>query len=219
MIYTSGSTGKPKGVMIENKNLVRLFFNEKTPFDFHEKDVWCMFHSFCFDFSVWEMYGPLLYGGKLLIPSNKLIRNPIGFSEFILKNKVTVLNQTPSSFKTLQDQFLITNKKSHIRYLIFGGEALYPSILSNWKKKKPECKIINMYGITEITVHGTYKKIDKTIIKQNISNIGKPIPTLKAHILDTNLNLLPKGVAGEICISGDGLARGYLNRPELTREK
>ncbi|MBK8549763.1 MAG: amino acid adenylation domain-containing protein [Ignavibacteria bacterium] len=219
IIYTSGSTGKPKGVMIAHNNIVSLFKTEPAIFDFNEKDVWAMFHSFCFDFSVWEMYGALFYGGRLVIVPKHITKDASLFSELLISEKVTVLNQTPSSFYVLQDILAETVKPIFIRYVIFGGEALNPSKLQAWKQTYPACKLINMYGITETTVHVTYTEIEWDNIRSGKSIIGKPIPSLGIYILDSNQNLLPTGIAGELCIKGAGLSRGYLNLPELTSEK
>ncbi|MCK4257933.1 MAG: amino acid adenylation domain-containing protein [Halanaerobiales bacterium] len=219
IIYTSGSTGKPKGVMIEHYNLHRLLFNDQMLFDFDKQDVWTMFHSYCFDFSVWEMWGALLYGGKLVIIPKLIAQNPAEYLEVLSEEKITILNQTPTAFYKLIDEVAKSKKDLNVRYIIFGGEALKPIRLQEWKDIYPETRLINMYGITETTVHVTYKEITEEEIKTNVSNIGKPIPTLTTYIMDKDLNLVATKVAGELCVGGDGLARGYLNRPQLTAEK
>ncbi len=220
VIYTSGTTGKPKGSLIEHRNVVRLLFNDKFQFDFSKKDVWTLFHSYCFDFSVWEMYGALLYGGKLIIVPDSVKRDPFEYRRLLIKEKVTVLNQTPSSFYNLVNVDLESEQKDiDLKYVIFGGEALKPLKLKKWKEKYSQTKLINMYGITETTVHVTYKEITENEINSNISNIGKPIPTLTVYILDKNMKLVPVGVPGEICVGGDGVCRGYLYRQDLTNQK
>ncbi|MGD9581211.1 MAG: amino acid adenylation domain-containing protein, partial [Vampirovibrionia bacterium] len=220
IIYTSGSTGKPKGVMIQHKNVIRLLINDKQLFDFNENDTWTMFHSFCFDFSVWEVYGSILFGGKLIIVPKDAALNPQLFLELLIKEQVTVLNQTPGAFYNLIEEDLKgTDNDLKIRFVIFGGEALKPIMLKQWHFKYPKTKLVNMYGITETTVHVTYKEITDYEINNNISNIGKPIPTLSTYIMDKNLKLNPIGVIGEICVGGEGVARGYVNRPELTKER
>jgi amino acid adenylation domain-containing protein len=217
IIYTSGSTGNPKGVMITHRNVVRLLFNDTNLFDFTEKDTWTLFHSYCFDFSVWEMYGALLFGGKLVIIPKATAQNPAAFLQVVKDQQVTVLNQTPGSFyNIIEEEMGHPSSALALRYVIFGGEALKPGKLARWKERYPQCKLINMYGITETTVHVTYKEIALPEIIRNTSNIGKPIPTLSVLILDRDLNLSPQGAAGELCVGGAGLAKGYLNRPELT---
>ncbi|HEX2924724.1 MAG TPA: amino acid adenylation domain-containing protein [Ruminiclostridium sp.] len=220
VIYTSGTTGKPKGVVIEHRNVVRLMFNDKMQFDFSSNDVWTMFHSFNFDFSVWEMYGALLYGGKLIVIPKLVAQDTAEFLRLLRREKVTVLNQTPTAFYNLIKEEMKQNDKDlAVRYVIFGGEALKPVMLKEWHDKYPEAKLVNMYGITETTVHVTYKEITEKEINLNKSNIGKPIPTLTTYIMDKNLKLLPIGAIGEICVGGDGVGRGYLNREELTAQK
>ncbi|NIM16711.1 MAG: amino acid adenylation domain-containing protein [Candidatus Aminicenantes bacterium] len=220
IIYTSGTTGKPKGVLIEHRNLVRLFFNDKFQFDFNSSDIWSMFHSPCFDFSVWEMYGALLFGGKLIVISKMLARDTSGYLERLKKEKVTVLNQTPTAFYHLcREEMKHDNKALKIRYVIFGGEELHPLKLKPWRSRYPGTKLVNMYGITETTVHVTYKEITDKEIELNQGNIGKPIPTSGTYIMDGESRLLPVEIAGEICVGGAGVSRGYLNRVDLTAEK
>ncbi|MFC0210898.1 non-ribosomal peptide synthase/polyketide synthase [Paenibacillus chartarius] len=221
VIYTSGTTGKPKGTLIEHKNVVRLLFNDKNLFDFCASDTWTLFHSFCFDFSVWEMYGALLYGGKLVIVPSLTAKSPKQFLKLLHERQVTILNQTPTYFYQLLQEALSAGEAAQLslRKVIFGGEALSPYLLKDWKAVYPDVQLINMYGITETTVHVTYKEITEAEIEQAKSNIGKPIPTLRTYILDEQRRPVPVGVAGELYVAGDGLARGYLNRPDLTAEK
>ena len=221
VIYTSGTTGQPKGVLIEHKNVTRLLFTDANLFDFDADDKWSLFHSYCFDFSVWEMYGALLNGGTLVMVPKAVAQDSIAFYDFLAAEKITVLNQTPTAFRSLvqnnKERFL--QKPLHTRYLIFGGEALLPEILKEWQYALPGCQNINMYGITETTVHVTYKQITEAEIKDNKSNIGVPIPTLSCYVLDADLQQVPLGVIGELCVGGAGVARGYLNKPTLTATK
>lgn len=220
IIYTSGSTGTPKGVMLMHKNIVRLVKNDHFLFDFNAQDVWTMFHSVAFDFSVWEMYACLLYGGKLILVSENTAKDPNQFLTLLRNEKVTVLNQTPTYFYNLLDMELLKSDSNlAIRYIIYGGEALNPILIRPWKNKYPNTKLINMYGITETTVHVTFKELNEEDLRLPYSNIGKPIPTLKVYVMDKNLNLMPYGVEGEMCVAGLGLCKGYLNRPELNETK
>jgi amino acid adenylation domain-containing protein len=220
IIYTSGTTGTPKGVMIENRNVVQLFFSDNNLFDFNENDTWSMFHHYGFDFSVWEMYGALLFGGQLVIVSKHIAQSAGDFLDLLETHQVTVLNQTPSAFYNL-----ISHEEKHglkklsLRCLIFGGEALQPSKLSSWKKLYPEVKLINMYGITETTVHVTYKEMGDEELKSEQSVIGRPIPTLNCYVLNDALQPLPMGCYGSLYVSGAGISRGYLNLEELTSQK
>lgn len=217
IIYTSGTTGQPKGTIVEHRNVVRLMFNSRFQFQFSESDRWTLFHSFCFDFSVWEMYGALLRGGGLVLVPGPVTRDPALFLDLLVRENVTVLNQTPASFYHLIAEALKSDAAAlDLRYVIFGGDALKPALLKEWHQRYPFTKLINMYGITETTVHVTYKEIGTKEMASNISAIGQPIPTLMCYIVDRHLELQPLGVPGELLVSGSGVARGYLNRPELT---
>lgn len=220
IIYTSGSTGQPKGVLLEHRNVVRLLVNDAPLFNFGKEDVWVLFHSYCFDFSVWEMYGALLLGGTLIVIPKRVSADPALFLDLLVRSNVTVLNQTPSAFyNLLHTKPWEQHKLSGLRYIIFGGEALHPKKLSLWNEHYPGVKLVNMYGITETTVHVTYKEITQKEIDKNISNIGVPIPTLSGYILDKEKRMVPHLVPGELWVGGAGLARGYLNQEVFTQSK
>jgi tyrocidine synthetase-3 len=220
IIYTSGTTGKPKGVVIEQGNISRLLFCGGFQFDFSSHDIWTMFHSYCFDFSVWEMYGALLFGGKLIMVPSAVSRETAAFLSLLKRESVTVLNQTPSAFYALADvETPVLEKALALRYVIFGGEALRPAKLKEFHNQYPHTQLINMFGITETTVHVTFKRLTSEDIDRGDSFIGGPIPTLALHIADQYGNPAPQGVAGELMVGGAGVGRGYLNRPELTADK
>jgi thioesterase domain-containing protein/acyl carrier protein len=208
--------------MLEHRNVGRLFAATDAWFGFGEEDTWTMFHSYGFDFSVWEIWGALCYGGKLVIVPYMVSRSPELFHALLVDHKVTVLNQTPSAFQQLIDADANANPafKLQLKTVIFGGEALNRAALQPWFTKHGDTQpqLVNMYGITETTVHVTYQVLNA---EQNISAnaIGRAIPDLGVYILDPALNLVPIGVAGELHVTGAGLARGYLNRPELTAER
>ncbi|MCY7976060.1 non-ribosomal peptide synthetase [Bacillus inaquosorum] len=219
VIYTSGTTGQPKGVIVEHRNVISLLKHQNLPFKFGHEDVWTFFHSYCFDFSVWEMFGALLNGSTLVVVSKETARDPHAFRLLLKKERVTVLNQTPTAFYGLMHEDQNHTDRLNIRYVIFGGEALQPGMLQSWNKKYPDTDLINMYGITETTVHVTFKKLSAADIAKNKSNIGRPLSTLQAYVMDAHMNLQPIGVPGEMYIGGEGMARGYLNRDELTADR
>ncbi|MGI8443339.1 non-ribosomal peptide synthase/polyketide synthase [Pectobacterium versatile] len=220
VIYTSGSTGKPKGVMVEHASVTRLLDATQDYFHFDSNDVWSQFHSFAFDFSVWEIWGALAYGGKLVVVPALCARSPQEFYSLLCRERVTVLNQTPGAFRQLiaaQD-----DTEHALRCIIFGGEALELHMLAPWITNNPleRTRLINMYGITEITVHATFRELTAADISAGRGSlIGTPLPDLRAYLLDPHGQPVPVGVGGELYIGGAGVARGYLNRPELTAER
>ena len=223
VIYTSGSTGQPKGVLVTHANVVRLFAATQSWYNFSEGDVWTLFHSYAFDFSVWELWGALIYGGRLVIVPYFVARSPIAFYELLCRERVTVLNQTPSAFRQLMqaEESVQTGNNLSLRWVIFGGEALELPSLKPWFErhgdKSPQ--LVNMYGITETTVHVTYRPLSLADLNGPGSVIGSAIPDLQLYILDKNRQLVPVGIPGEMYVSGAGVARGYLNRPDLTAER
>jgi amino acid adenylation domain-containing protein len=222
VIYTSGSTGKPNGVMVTHYNVARLFENTNQWYNFSENDVWTFFHSFAFDFSVWEIWGALLYGGRIVIVPYLLSRSPEAFYDLLIKEKVTVLNQTPSAFYQLiqAENILNRNRELALRYVIFGGEALNLAALKPWFEKHDDKKpqLVNMYGITETTVHVTYRPLTSKDISSG-SVIGQPLPDLQLYVLNEQLKPVKVGETGELYVGGAGLSKGYLNRPELNKAR
>jgi amino acid adenylation domain-containing protein/non-ribosomal peptide synthase protein (TIGR01720 family) len=221
VIYTSGTTGKPKGSLITHRNVARLFPATESWYKFNEQDSWTLFHSCAFDFSVWEIWGALLYGGRVVVVPFLVSRSPEAFYELLAREKVTVLNQTPSAFRQLiQAEEALGQKELALRYVIFGGEALEMPSLRPWFERHHDerPRLVNMYGITETTVHVTYRPLSKDDLNSG-SVIGIPIPDLQIYILDEHGQLVPIGVPGEMHVGGAGLARGYLRRPELTEQR
>ncbi|WP_301846843.1 non-ribosomal peptide synthase/polyketide synthase [Rhodococcus pyridinivorans] len=231
VIYTSGSTGRPKGVLIPHRNVVRLMVNTESVYGFDSSDVWTMFHSYAFDFSVWELWGPLLYGGTLVVVDYFTSRSPEAFRELLIRERVTVLNQTPSAFYQLveADRVAADEAQLSLRYVIFGGEALEPRRLAGWFERHGDAgraqrrgigtapRLVNMYGITETTVHVSYREIGADLAQgASASVVGVPIAGLRVYVLDRRLKPVPVGVAGEMYVGGGQLARGYLRRPELS---
>ncbi|MEU8376613.1 non-ribosomal peptide synthase/polyketide synthase [Micromonospora sp. NPDC048894] len=220
VIYTSGSTGTPKGVAVTHANVLRLFRQTAHWFGFDETHTWTLFHSYAFDFSVWELWGPLLHGGRLVVVPYDTSRSPADFLDLLSRERVTVLNQTPSAFyQLMQADREVGGADLALRYVIFGGEALDLGRLSGWYERHADDApvLVNMYGITETTVHVTYQPLtERTAAEQAASLIGVGIPDLGMYVLDEGLQPVPAGVAGEMYVSGAGLARGYLNRPGLS---
>ncbi|KAG0196037.1 hypothetical protein BGX28_000213, partial [Mortierella sp. GBA30] len=220
LIYTSGSTGKPKGVMVEHAQVTRLFSATYNWFRFNRSDIWCLVHSYGFDVSVWEMWGALRNGGKLMVVSQDTVRSPQELYRFVREHGVTVLNLTPSTFKPIIDIQAAGGLKDQLRYVILAGEALVPAILRPWYASHAvdSPRIVNMYGPTE-TIHATYRPMALEDCDQSHSIIGVRLPDLRTYVLDGKGQPLPLGAVGELFIGGAGVARGYLNKPELTDER
>lgn len=221
IIYTSGSTGKPKGVQIPHANLLSLLNATIPLYELDSGDKWTLFHSIAFDFSVWEMWGALLTGATLIVVPYLTSRDPVEFARLLMEENVTVLNQTPTAFLQLSS-YMCPNKLQHcLRLVIFGGEFLPKKELIKWFDVYPEkrCKLVNMYGITETTVHVTYKEVTRLQALKKDKSVGIALNGWEVSIRDKAGEKLPQGVPGEICVSGKGVALGYLNQPTLTNEK
>jgi amino acid adenylation domain-containing protein len=224
VIYTSGSTGVPKGCVITHRNVLRLFTATESSFGFGPADVWTFFHSLAFDFSVWEIWGALLYGGRVVVVPYLTSRDPAAFCELLIRERVTILNQTPSAFRQLMqaEERQSDSGGLALRLVIFGGEALDPLSLRPWFSRHGDeyPRLVNMYGITETTVHVTYRPLRQVdAVEARGGLIGIPIPDLRLLVLDARGHLAPIGVPGELYVAGAGLAWGYLERPELTAER
>lgn len=219
-IYTSGTTGDPKGVLLEHRNLVRLFTSDSGQFSFTDRDVWCLTQSPAFDFSVWEIFGALSCGGRLVIVPDAEARDVETLARILADEGITIFCQTPSSWYQIADGHLQgPDNNSALRYVILGGEAVQPERLRRWTSANPGVMLCNMYGTTENGVHATLKVLTDRELSLNESNIGHPLPTVKAYVLDEQLRPVPRGLIGELYLGGSGLARGYLNRDDLTRDR
>lgn len=222
IIYTSGSTGQPKGVMVEHRNVTRLMQVADNDFDFSANDVWTLFHSFAFDFSVWEIWGALANGARLVVVPKVVAQSTEEFYQLMVREQVTVLNQTPTAFEQICRVDQRQPRPLALRYVIFGGEALKLESLRQWVNDHGDQQpaLVNMYGITETTVHVTYRNITQADIETGRgSPIGYPLSDLRIYILDQHLRPLPTGCRGEIFVTGGGVTRGYLHKPELTEQR
>ncbi|HEX8351635.1 MAG TPA: amino acid adenylation domain-containing protein, partial [Pyrinomonadaceae bacterium] len=225
VIYTSGSTGRPKGVVVTHANVGRLFDSTRQLFSFSPSDVWTLFHSYAFDFSVWELWGALLHGGRLVVVPYWVSRSPEAFRRLLADERVTVLSQTPSAFRQLIAEDARAGDDAQglaLRAVVFGGEALEPSGLRGWVERHGDTRpeLINMYGITETTVHVTYRRVTREEVEVGgASAVGRAVGDLRLYALGAGMEPAPEGVAGELYVGGAGLARGYLNRPGLTAER
>ncbi|MGX6508347.1 amino acid adenylation domain-containing protein [Rhodococcus sp. SJ-2] len=222
VIYTSGSTGRPKGVQVPHRTVLELFENTRGAFEFDGDDVWTLFHSYAFDFSVWELWGPLLHGGRLVVVDHFTSRSPDDFRSLLMREQVTVLNQTPSAFYQLAEADRVAQAQGTgrlaLRYVVFGGEALDLRRLTDWYGRHADDapRLVNMYGITETTVHVSRLELSSADSESTASLVGRAIPGLGVYVLDPRLQPVPVGVPGEMYVRGDQLTRGYLGRGALT---
>ena len=222
VLYTSGSTGTPKAVLVSHANVCRLFAATQPTYQFSANDIWTLFHSAAFDFSVWEMWGAFAYGGRLVVVPFATSRTPDAYFSLLRDTGVTVLNQTPAAFRQLMTVAVAHADTLALRLVIFGGDALDPAGLRPWVARygdeRPQ--LVNMYGITETTVHVTKRRLKQADLVQAAgSPIGRALPDLRLYLLDARLRLVPIGVPGELYVGGAGVTRGYLGRAELTAEK
>ena len=222
VIYTSGSTGEPKGVLVAHGNVSRLLESTQRSFAFTEHDVWSMFHSIGFDFSVWEIWGALAHGAHVAVVPYAVSRSPGDTHKWLADQGVTVLSQTPSAFRGLDDADRSAHAALALRYVVFGGEALPATVLRPWVARHGDQKpaLVNMYGITEATVHTTFKRVlGQDLESTAMVSIGAPLDGWRLHLLDADQQPVPQGNVGELYIEGAGVALGYLNRPALSAER
>ncbi|MFI5756559.1 amino acid adenylation domain-containing protein [Streptomyces sp. NPDC051569] len=218
VIYTSGSTGRPKGVVVPHRNVVSLVEATRGDYRLGSDDVWTLFHSGAFDFSVWEVWGCLLTGGRLVVVPYFVSRDPGEFRDLLVAERVTVLSQTPTAFSQLLQ---VDHGELGVRLVVFGGEPLDSRMLPPWFDRHPEkvCRMVNMFGITETTVHVTAQTMTRELALAGSRSVGAALPGWHLYVTDSRGRLVPPGVSGEICVGGAGVALGYLNQPELTAQR
>jgi amino acid adenylation domain-containing protein len=222
IIYTSGSTGTPKGVCVAESGVLELFRSVQDHMEIGSDDVWAWSHSYSFDFSVWEIWGALLFGGRVVVVPKDATRRPTELLETVAAQRVTVLSQVPSSFKYLVKAYSRSHVDLSLRYVIFGGEALDHASVRDWfRLSSGRERLVNMYGITETTVHVTFHEVtpDDVATDSGGTRIGAPLRHLTIALLGPDGQPVPRGEVGEIHVSGSSLALGYHNRPDLTAER
>ncbi|WP_328609413.1 amino acid adenylation domain-containing protein [Amycolatopsis sp. NBC_00345] len=221
VIYTSGSTGTPKGVVVPHRNVLALLQATAGDFALGPDDTWTLFHSSAFDFSVWEIWGCLLTGGRLVVVPYWTTRDTEEFYALLAERRVTVLNQTPSAFAQLVHNDQRVRGDLALRLVIFGGEPLDVRMLAPWFARHPatDCRVVNMFGITETTVHVTAQTVTPQEVVAGSRSVGRPLPGWSVSIRDDRGRVLPPGPAGEIYVGGAGVASHYLGRPELTGQR
>lgn len=223
VIHTSGSTGRPNGVLVTHANVVRLLTSTRAWFGFGPDDVWTLFHSYAFDFSVWELWGALAHGGRVVVLSGDDVREPELLLDVLRREGVTVLNQTPTAFLQLdRADEAAGSPPLALREVILGGERCDPQTLRGWVARRGHRRprLSNMYGITETTVHVTRHLLEPADLDGPPgSPIGVRIPDLRTYVLDERMNPVPEGIPGELYVGGSGVTRGYLGRPALTARR
>ncbi|GID30283.1 non-ribosomal peptide synthetase [Paractinoplanes brasiliensis] len=221
VIFTSGSTGRPKGTTVTHGNVLGLLDGVRERLPFGPDDVWTFFHSFAFDFSVWEVWGALTTGGRLVVVPYDVSRDADAFHRLVRDERVTILSQTPSAFRQFETADDQAGGELSLRAVVFGGEALHRPSVRRWAARHgyDVPLLVNMYGITETTVHVTYLALVEDDLDRDLTQIGQPLPGVVAQVLDRYGRPCPIGVTGEIHVGGAGLARGYTGRPGLTAER
>ncbi|WP_328556881.1 MULTISPECIES: amino acid adenylation domain-containing protein [unclassified Streptomyces] len=231
VIYTSGSTGRPKGVLVPHGNVLALVRACRRHYVLDEDDVWTMFHSYSFDFSVWEIWGALLSGATLVIVPHAVAASPQATLDLLARERVTVMNVVPSVFRHL----VRAARKGEavprsLRYVIFGGESIDVRDVRSWRELLGrDTRFVNTYGLTEATVFVTYRALTDRELDAEAPqearpepftlDIGEPLDGWQVSVLGDDGRPVAVGETGEIHVSGDGVALGYLGRSELTAER
>ncbi|MFE3324277.1 amino acid adenylation domain-containing protein [Streptomyces sp. NPDC059176] len=219
LIFTSGSTGRPKGVAVAHEHVSRLLDSGRDHFGFGPETVWTLFHSYAFDWTVWELWGALLHGARLVVVPYLTSRSPDDFAGLLDEERVTHLCLTPSALRQLEPALRRHPRTlPELRWIMLGGEALDPGAVRRWYDLDPlpPARLCNLYGITETTVHVTAHDVAEDGAGFERSVVGEPLPHLTALVLDDWLRPCPPGVPGELYVGGGSLAHGYWGRPDLT---
>lgn len=225
LLYTSGSTGEPKGVVVTHRNISAMLEGADKAIPFNETDTWLVFHSYAFDFSVWELWGALTRGGTAVVLQRKNTRNPAAVLEAVAGHGVSMLSLTPSAWRMLRPFLMDAMAAGHLpalRTVVFGGERLAVEDVNEWLRRFGDTRplLVNMYGITEITVHATAHRLTVADLdRPDSSPIGHALPHLRIRLVNDVLEDVPHGQVGEILVGGDGVAQGYWRDPERTAQR
>jgi amino acid adenylation domain-containing protein len=216
IIYTSGSTGTPKGVMVQHDNLANQVMGLRDRFELDAANRYLLLTAFTFDVSLMHICLPLVTGGRLFSISNETRQDPGKLWDFIVANRIDILNIVPAFMETILQHK--DRRDISLDYLFIGGDAFHRDLHQRLRRAINPRHLINIYGPTETTINATLWEGDGAL-EAGVLPIGRPLTNYRIYLLESNLRPVPLGAVGEICIGGKGVARGYLNRPELTAEK
>ncbi|MES1241756.1 MAG: amino acid adenylation domain-containing protein [Acidobacteriota bacterium] len=208
VIYTSGSTGRPKGVAIEHRSAVALMVWARQTFGDEELSGVFAATSVSFDLSVFEIFVPLCWGGRVIVGENAL-----ALAGHPAAAEVRLLNTVPSAMAELARMAAVP---ASVRTVNLAGEPLRRSLARRVEALGTVERLLNLYGPSEDTTYSTWTAVP---VEDREPTIGRPLPGTQVYLFDSSLRPVPVGVAGELCLAGAGLARGYLGRPELTAER
>lgn len=216
VIYTSGSTGRPKGVMVDHRAVVSLVTRTAEETGVAGAATWLAVHSPSFDFSIWEYWTPLVNGGTVVIASRAESQSPAELAALLDEHPSAVLNQTPTAYRQLLAELVQRERSPKVSVVVLGGEAVETDLVSTTALAWPAGeapRLVNMYGITETSVHVTHSELDPA---EPAVSLGRPIPNARLYVLDEQLRLVPFNRTGELYVGGLGVARGYRGAPALT---
>lgn len=217
LLFTSGTTGEPKGVQITHRAVARFFDGLREQVPIGDRRRWLLSHSPSFDISLAETFGALAGGGTVYIPAGQVKRDPVRLAHYLAEHRIEVLSQTPSAFTMLAPHI---RRARSLAYVLLCGERLDFAPLAGFAADRPDVALVNCYGITETTVyHTAYRIPSNSVGVDHDSVIGRPFADVGTAVVDERLRVLPRGVPGQLVVSGAGVMAGYLGRDDLTAER